>query len=101
MCVRKTVRKARNGAVGDPGEDELIGLKTEQAHLNADEAWQVCSLVARAESPFSAMKSLLAERPIFRQTKIRCKRTSACAPLHFICLYLWRRPCEIKGIRVF
>jgi transposase len=40
-------------------------LKTDRKDLSAEEAWTVYTLLTRAEEAFRAMKSPLAERPIF------------------------------------
>jgi transposase len=48
-------------------------LKTDRADLSAEEAWHLYSLLTRAENAFRAMKSPLAERPIFHQLKDRVR----------------------------
>lgn len=40
-------------------------LRTDRQDLSAEEAWRIYALLTRAESAFRAMKSPLAERPIF------------------------------------
>ncbi len=42
-------------------------LKTDRKDLTAEEAWRIYNLLTRAEDAFRAMKSPLAERPIFHQ----------------------------------
>ena len=54
--------------------EELDGsylLKSDRSDLSADEAWRVYILLTRAEAAFRAMKSPLAERPIFHQVEKR------------------------------
>jgi transposase len=46
-------------------------LKTDRFDLSADEVWRIYSLLTRAEMAFKAMKSPLAERPIFHQLRDR------------------------------
>lgn len=46
-------------------------LKTDRKDLNDEDIWLVYSLLSRAESAFRAMKSPLAERPIFHHLKNR------------------------------
>ena len=46
-------------------------LKTDRFDLSADEVWRIYSLLTRAEAAFKAMKSPLAERPIFHQLRDR------------------------------
>ncbi|NPV81137.1 MAG: IS1634 family transposase [Firmicutes bacterium] len=46
-------------------------LRTDRKDIDAEEIWRVYSLLTRAESAFRAMKSPLAERPIFHQLKNR------------------------------
>ena len=46
-------------------------LKTDRFDLSADEVWRIYSLLTRAEAAFKAMKSPLAERPIFHQLQNR------------------------------
>lgn len=46
-------------------------LKTDRADLSAEDAWRTYSLLTRAEDAFRAMKSPLAERPIFHQIERR------------------------------
>ena len=46
-------------------------LKTDRDDLSADEAWRFYMLLTRAENAFRAMKSPLAERPIFHQLERR------------------------------
>ena len=46
-------------------------LKTDRRDLSAEEVWRIYSLLTRAEAAFKAMKSPLAERPIFHQLKNR------------------------------
>jgi transposase len=42
-------------------------LKTDRKDLTAEEAWRIHNLLTKAEDAFRAMKSPLAERPIFHQ----------------------------------
>jgi len=42
-------------------------LKTDRTDLSAEQAWRIHNLLTRAEDAFRAMKSPLAERPIFHQ----------------------------------
>ena len=42
-------------------------LRTDRDDLSAEEAWRIYILLTRAEAAFRAMKSPLAERPIFHQ----------------------------------
>jgi len=42
-------------------------LKTDRQDLSAEEAWRIYMALTRAESAFRAMKSPLAERPVFHQ----------------------------------
>jgi transposase len=46
-------------------------LKTDRQDLTADEIWRMYILLTRVEAAFRAMKSPLAERPIFRQLERR------------------------------
>jgi len=46
-------------------------LKTDRPDLDAEEAWRIYMNLTRAESAFRAMKSPLAERPIFHQIERR------------------------------
>jgi transposase len=46
-------------------------LKTDRQDLNADEAWRIYILLTRAEAAFRALKSPLAERPIFHHKECR------------------------------
>jgi transposase len=46
-------------------------LRTDRHDLSADELWRIYSLLTRAESAFRAMKSPLAERPIFHHLESR------------------------------
>ena len=46
-------------------------LKTDREDLSADEAWRIYILLTRAEAAFRALKSPLAERPIFHQKECR------------------------------
>lgn len=46
-------------------------LRTDREDLSAGEAWRIYSLLTRAEAAFEAMKSPLAERPIFHQLQRR------------------------------
>ena len=46
-------------------------LRTDRKDMDAEEIWRVYSLLTRAESAFRAMKSPLAERPIFHQLEHR------------------------------
>lgn len=48
-------------------------LKTDRADISAEEAWRIYSLLTRVENAFRAMKSPLAERPIFHQLKNRVR----------------------------
>ncbi len=46
-------------------------LKTDRRDLSADEAWRTYTTLTRAEAAFRAMKSPLAERPIFHHLEHR------------------------------
>lgn len=46
-------------------------LKTDREDLTADEAWRIYILLTRAEAAFRALKSPLAERPIFHHKECR------------------------------
>jgi transposase len=46
-------------------------LKTDREDLNAEEVWRVYTLLTRAEAAFRALKSPLAERPIFHHKEGR------------------------------
>jgi len=46
-------------------------LKTKRQDLEADELWRIYMLLSRAEAAFRAMKSPLAERPIFHRLEHR------------------------------
>ena len=46
-------------------------LKTDRQDLTADEIWRIYILLTRVEAAFRAMKSPLAERPIFHQLERR------------------------------
>lgn len=46
-------------------------LKTDREDLSADEAWRIYILLTRAEAAFRALKSPLAERPIFHHKACR------------------------------
>jgi len=49
------------------GLDGSYLLKTDRTDLSAEQAWRIHNLLTRAEDAFRAMKSPLAERPIFHQ----------------------------------
>lgn len=46
-------------------------LKTDREDLSAEEAWRIYILLTRAEAAFRALKSPLAERPIFHHKECR------------------------------
>jgi len=46
-------------------------LKSDRADLSADEAWRIYMTLTRAEAAFRAIKTPLAERPIFHQKEQR------------------------------
>jgi transposase len=46
-------------------------LKTDRKDLSAEDAWRIYVLLTRAEAAFRAMKSPLAERPIFHKVQRR------------------------------
>ena len=46
-------------------------LKTDRQDLSAEEAWRIYILLTRAEAAFRALKSPLAERPIFHHKECR------------------------------
>lgn len=46
-------------------------LKTDREDLNPEEAWRIYILLTRAEAAFRALKSPLAERPIFHHKECR------------------------------
>jgi len=46
-------------------------LKTDRHDLSAEDVWRVYTLLTKAEEAFRAMKSPLAERPIFHQVERR------------------------------
>jgi transposase len=46
-------------------------LKTDRQDLSAEEAWRIYVLLTRAEAAFRALKSPLAERPIFHHKECR------------------------------
>jgi transposase len=46
-------------------------LKTDRQDLSAEEAWRIYVLLTRAEAAFRALKSPLAERPIFHHKQCR------------------------------
>jgi transposase len=48
-------------------------LRSDRQDLSADETWRVYALLTRAESAFRAMKSPLAERPIFHHLEYRAE----------------------------
>lgn len=73
-------------------------LKTDRADLSADEAWRVYSLLTRAESAFRAMKSPLAERPIFHQTKNRVQAHIFLCVLAYHLLIAIEKTLRDKGI---
>lgn len=66
--VAKEEKKARAEKL-----DGSYLLKTDRTDLSAEEAWHIYSLLTRAENAFRAMKSPLAERPIFHQLKERVR----------------------------
>ncbi|MDN5348165.1 MAG: hypothetical protein PWP65_1729 [Clostridia bacterium] len=47
--------------------------KTDRTDISAEEAWHIYSLLTRTENAFRAMKSPLAEKPIFHQLKNRVR----------------------------
>ena len=54
--------------------DQLDGsylLKTDREDLSAEESWRIYLLLTRAEAAFRALKSPLAERPIFHHKECR------------------------------
>jgi transposase len=66
LCIEDESRKAV--------AEELDGawlLKTNRDDLSADEAWRAYILLTRVEAAFRAMKSPLAERPIFHHREQR------------------------------
>ncbi len=73
-------------------------LRTDRTDLSADEAWRVYSLLSRAESAFRAMKSPLAERPIFHQTENRVQAHIFLCILAYHLLMAIERSLRDKGI---
>ncbi|MGE5572738.1 MAG: IS1634 family transposase [Bacteroidota bacterium] len=73
-------------------------LKTDRADLSADEAWRVYCLLTRAESAFRAMKSPLAERPIFHQTENRVQAHIFLCILAYHLLIAIEKTLRDKGI---
>jgi len=51
--------------------DSCYILKTDRSDMDAEEIWRTYMMLTRAESGFRAMKSPLAERPIFHQLQHR------------------------------
>ncbi len=67
-------------------------LKTDRQDLSADEIWRTYLLLTRVEAAFRAMKSPLAERPIFHHLE---KRTQThiflCVPAYHLLLAIEKR----------
>lgn len=67
-CVADEEKRKRAEAL-----DGSYLLRSDRRNLSADEAWRIYALLTRAESAFRAMKSPLAERPIFHHLEHRAE----------------------------
>jgi transposase len=73
-------------------------LKSDRTDLSAAEAWRIYSLLTRAEAAFRAMKSPLAERPIFHQTERRVEAHIFVCVLAFHLLVAIEHTLRSKGV---
>lgn len=73
-------------------------LKTNRNDMNAEDIWRTYSLLTRAEQSFRAMKSPLAERPIFHQIEKRVQTHIFLCVLSYHLLVSIEKTLSDKGI---
>jgi transposase len=81
--------------------EELDGsylLKTSRTDLTAEEIWQTYILLTRVEAAFRAMKSPLAERPIFHQLERRVQTHIFLCVLAYHLLCAIEKTCRDRGL---
>ncbi len=81
--------------------EELDGsylLKTSRTDLTAEEIWQTYILLTRVEAAFRAMKSPLAERPIFHQLERRVQTHIFLCVLAYHLLCAIEKTCRDQGL---
>jgi transposase len=81
--------------------EELDGsylLKTSRTDLTAEEIWQTYILLTRVEAAFRAMKSPLAERPIFHQLERRVQTHIFLCVLAYHLLMAIEKTCRDRGL---
>ena len=81
--------------------EELDGsylLKTSRTDLTAEEIWQTYILLTRVEAAFRAMKSPLAERPIFHQLERRVQTHIFLCVLAYHLLMAIEKTCRDNGL---
>jgi transposase len=81
--------------------EELDGsylLKTSRTDLTADEIWRTYILLTRVEAAFRAMKSPLAERPIFHQLERRVQTHIFLCVLAYHLLMAIEKTCRDRGL---
>jgi len=81
--------------------EELDGsylLKTSRTDLTAEEIWQTYILLTRVEAAFRAMKSPLAERPIFHQLERRVQTHIFLCVLAYHLLMAIEKTCRDHGL---
>jgi transposase len=81
--------------------EELDGsylLKTSRTDLSAEEIWSTYILLTRVEAAFRAMKSPLAERPIFHQLERRVQTHIFLCILAYHLLVAIEKTCRDRGV---
>lgn len=81
--------------------EELDGsylLKTSRTDLSAEEIWETYILLTRVEAAFRAMKSPLAERPIFHQLERRVQTHIFLCILAYHLLCAIEKTCRDRGV---
>jgi len=73
-------------------------LKTDRQDLTADEIWRTYILLSRVEAAFRAMKSPLAERPIFHQLQHRTETHIFLCVLAYHLLVAIEKPFLDRGV---
>ena len=73
-------------------------LKTDRQDLTADEIWRTYILLTRVEAAFRAMKSPLAERPIFHQLQHRTETHIFLCVLAYHLLVAIEKPFLDRGV---
>jgi transposase len=82
--------------------EELDGsylLKTSRTDLTAEEIWRIYVLLTRVEAAFRAMKSPLAERPIFHQLERRVQTHIFLCVLAYHLLMAIEKTCRDQGLQ--